>query len=344
LLTTRDGTIAATMARAEDWELVPAWLELDEHSSAPSQSECWAWLADELTHRDTHTLIDRAHLLGLAAAATDRHPTPSNYVEVQGEPGDAAPRPVDAKPLVIDLSALWAGPLCSHLLHLCGADVIKVESKTRPDGARFGNTAFYELLNQGKRSVSLDLTRREGHNNLRQLIQKADIVIESSRPRALRQMGIEVAEVLASTPGLTWISITGYGRQEPQANWIAFGDDAGVAAGLSDVMEAATGRYEFAGDSIADPLTGIHAALAAWHSWRRGGSRLLSLAMADVTAWCLNETLNRFGPAEVARSFAAWWEHASAGSAVHSDRPISERVAKLGEDTEQVLRELAIRC
>ena len=103
------------------------------------------------------------------------------------------------------------------------------------------------------------------------------------------------AEVLANTPDLTWISITGYGREEPEANWIAFGDDAGVAAGLSDVMKAATGHYEFAGDAIADPLTGIHAALAAWNSWRRGGSRLISLALTDVAAWCLNEELHRMG-------------------------------------------------
>jgi crotonobetainyl-CoA:carnitine CoA-transferase CaiB-like acyl-CoA transferase len=267
-----------------------------------------------------------------------------DYVEVQGDSRDAPPRPAGAKPLVIDLSALWAGPLCSHLLHLCGADVIKVESESRPDGARFGNTAFYDLLNQGKRSVSLDLTRPEGHNTLGQLIHKADIVIESSRPRALLQMGIDATEVLASTPGLTWISITGYGRREPQANWIAFGDDAGVAAGLSDVMKAATGRYEFAGDAIADPLTGIHAALAAWESWRRGGSRLLSLAMADVTAWCLNETLSQFGATEVTRAFAGWWDHAFAGNAEQTQRPISEHVATLGEDTERVLRELTIRC
>jgi hypothetical protein len=66
--------------------------------------------------------------------------------------------------------------------------------------------------------------------------------------------------------------------------------------------------------------------------------------MADVTAWCLNETLNRFGAAEVTRAFAGWWEHASAGNAEHSHRPVSARVATLGEDTAQVLSELAIPC
>ena len=102
-------------------------------------------------------------------------------------PPESASRP--GRPLVVDLSALWAGPLCGHLLHLCGADVIKVESDTRPDGARFGNAAFFGLLNQGKRSVGLDLTRHEGRKTLRQLIDRADVVIESSRPESAAPNG-----------------------------------------------------------------------------------------------------------------------------------------------------------
>ena len=348
LLATQDGTIAVTMARDEDWSLVPAWLSLNEGPWEQPADTCWAGLAAEAATRDTRTLVERARLLGLAVAAAGRQPPPPSHfavtTRIEGVHREYTSRP--ARPLVIDLSALWAGPLCGHLLHLCGADVIKVESTTRPDGARFGNATFYGLLNQGKRSVSLDLTQRDGHRTLRQLIARAHIVIESSRPRALRQMGINATEVLAGTPDLTWISITGYGRQEPQANWISFGDDAGVAAGLSDVMKAATGRYEFAGDAIADPLTGIHAALSAWDSWRRGGSRLISLAMTDVAAWCLHQERLRYGSKRVTDAFAAWWAHTHAAHAntKHSHRPITAHVPALGEDTSNVLRQLAIRC
>ena len=70
-------------------------------------------------------------------------------------------------PLVVDLSALWGGPLCTHLLQLAGARVVKVESTRRPDGARFGPAAFLDLLNAGKQSVALDFASPEGRARLR---------------------------------------------------------------------------------------------------------------------------------------------------------------------------------
>ena len=88
-------------------------------------------------------------------------------------------------------------------------------------------------------------------------------------------------------PGLTWIAISGYGRQEPQANWIAYGDDAGVAGGLSAEIHKATGDWMFCGDAIADPLTGMHAALAAQASWKSGGGQLLSLSLAGTVQHCV---------------------------------------------------------
>ena len=63
---------------------------------------------------------------------------------------------------MIDLSALWAGPLCGDLLAGAGATVVKVESTQRPDGARRGAHAFYDLMNGRKRSVALDLHEPQG--------------------------------------------------------------------------------------------------------------------------------------------------------------------------------------
>ena len=98
---------------------------------------------------------------------------------------------------------------------------------------------------------------------------------------------------------------TGYGRGEPQENWIAFGDDAAVAAGLSGLLQAATGRRLLCGDAIADPLTGLHAALAAWASYRAGGGRLLALALRDVVAHCIGFDLPAT-TAELRERQAAW--------------------------------------
>ena len=72
---------------------------------------------------------------------------------------------------VVDLSSLWAGPLCGRLLADRGARVIKVESTARPDGARRGPSSIYDALNAGKESVSIDLRTQTGMAVLRALIE-----------------------------------------------------------------------------------------------------------------------------------------------------------------------------
>ncbi|MHA7834565.1 MAG: CoA transferase, partial [Algiphilus sp.] len=82
--------------------------------------------------------------------------------------------------------------------------------------------------------------------------------------------------------GRTWIAITGHGRVGADAERVAFGDDAAVAAGLSWIMAQAHGTPCFVGDAVADPLTGLHAALLAWDGWLRGGGGLRGTALRDV--------------------------------------------------------------
>ena len=352
---TADGVLAVNLPRPSDWELLAAWLETD--------SDCaWSWprLTEAVRARATGPLIERARLLGLAVAATGNAsngcalsdvghlPEEYPYIVVDGDPlGDCRdPRPRPRPPVVLDLSALWAGPLCGHLLWLCGGRVIKVESRGRLDGARFGDADFYALLNQGKRSVALDLGVRDERSLLHRLVEQADIVIESSRPRALRQLGIQAEEWVRRQTGRTWISITGYGRVGAGADWIAFGDDAAVAAGLADLMRAATGAHQFAGDAVADPLTGAEAARAAWRSWLTGGSRLISLSLAGVAARMLAKETGELGSSTLIESARRWWQAARLGrSAAGVDRraptaPVSEP----GADRAAVLRELSLPC
>jgi hypothetical protein len=345
LLETADGELAVNLPRDSDWQLLPAWLETDAFDSAG-----WVGVADVLRDKPTNGLVERARLLGLAVAAVaEPAAMPPPFLRCRGEPlPDAVLVAAEMMrpPRVVDLSSLWAGPLCSHLLQRCGAEVIKVESRERPDGAREGNRDFFDLLNQGKRSVVLDFRSADGRAMLRRLIDSADIVIEASRPRALAQLGIDAAAVLRRRPALTWISLTGYGREEPQGNWIAFGDDAGVAAGLAAVMRTATGTAQFAGDAIADPLSGIHAALAAWRSWQVGGGRLIALALADVAAASLAEEIDAGGRDAVHRQFADWWA-AVRGRRLDpagNRRLIGSATPALGADTDAVLGALATSC
>ena len=121
--------------------------------------------------------------------------------------------------VVVDLSSLWAGPLCTRLLRDAGATVIKVESRVRPDGARLGPPAFFDLLNAGKEELVLDFAAQA--DELRDLIVRADVVVEGSRPRALAQFGISAEDFLERHDGpRVWVSLTGYDRADPR---VAFG-------------------------------------------------------------------------------------------------------------------------
>lgn len=276
LLQARDGFVALNLARDDDWSLLPALLD-------GAAANDWPGVAAALRRHSVATLGDKAQLLGLALSAAAGEPCARHWYEIVAVGPQRQPR--RPAPLVIDLSSLWAGPLCGHLLQQAGARVIKVESTSRPDGARRGPTAFFDLLNAGKHSVALDLHTSTGIAQLRALLQAADIVIESSRPRALQQLGIDAEALVRTQPGLTWLSITGYGRA--QALRIAYGDDAGVAAGLSALLQRHYGEPLICGDAIADPLTGAYAALAALAGWHGGGGYLLDVALHAVINHCI---------------------------------------------------------
>ena len=337
LLPTADGWLAVNLARDYDWDVLPAWLGMD---TAPN----WSGVADALKSRTVGDCVELGRLLGLATAAMD--PPKAEPVSWCKEiyRTDKPRHSHKNAPLVIDLSSLWAGPLCAHLLGLLGARVVKVESTERPDGMRQGGGGFFDLLNAGKASVALNLNSRKGIDQLRQLLLSADIVIEASRPRALEQMGLLAEEILAENSGATWIGISGHGRELPAANWIAFGNDAGVAAGLSQILWECGGRPMFCGDAIADPLAGLHAAVAAWSSFAGGGGRLLSIALVDVVTHCIQFASLDGGDAIRART-AKWNTFVSPlDIAVPRSRPISGKAPALGANTVEILSGLGISC
>src|SRR5690606_27110853 len=168
-------------------------------------------------------------------------------------------------------------PLAGALLATAGATVVKVESTGRPDGARRGPAAFFDLLNGGKRSVALDLGAPEGLRLLRGLLTRADVVIEASRPRALEQLGVDALGLLSAGGPRVWVSITGHGRTGPGRDRVGFGDDAAVAGGL---VCRDGDRPVFCADAIADPTSGMVAAAATLDALATGGRWLLDVAMS----------------------------------------------------------------
>ncbi|MDG2511412.1 CoA transferase [Sphingobium yanoikuyae] len=274
LYDTIDGQVALTLARADDRDLMPA---LFGDVGIESDSD----IVTAFASTQASSIVTQGRQLGLAIAAIDE--VPASLACRVMMTGGARPKR-DRQPLVIDLSALWAGPLAGHLLGLAGAQVIKVESRNRPDRMRAGDPLLFARLNQHKANVAIDLRDAEDRAALIALIRRADMVIAAARPRALAQLGIDADALVRDVPGLVWVTITGHGAEGDAVHWIGFGDDCSVAGVLSAALRQASGRIGFGGDACADPLTGIHAAHRALAQWHEGMGAHLMLSMSAVVA------------------------------------------------------------
>ena len=271
LLAARDGWCALTLSRPDDVAAVPALLQVDEVRVDP-----WPMLQHWTATRLVSAITERAGLLDIPVAGLGEANAAPPRIRRMGS--RASVRELTGL-LVADLSSMWAGPLCGHLLARAGATVVKVESPRRPDGTRAGNRAFFDWMNSEKLSYCLDFGSQA--DALRELLAVADIVIEGSRPAALarRRLG---PDNVAPRAGRIWLRISGYDEHSGRP---AFGDDAAVGGGLVGAGAGAGLQGPvFCGDAIADPLTGLEAASAVAESLGRGGGELIHVSMAGVAA------------------------------------------------------------
>jgi hypothetical protein len=181
LLRAADGWIAVSLPRDEDRALIRRGSRAAGSPSDPGRSS-----RSDL-RSGTSPRSSRACSASPCGGAPAALAPPWLRVAARGA-RRPAPRSRSA-PLVLDLSALWAGPLCGRLLALAGARVLKVESLGRPDGGRYGPPGFYAALNADKESVALDLRTTRGVACLRSLLGRADVVIESSARAPSRSSG-----------------------------------------------------------------------------------------------------------------------------------------------------------
>jgi hypothetical protein len=275
LVRAADGWIAVNLPRDSDREMVPAWLGCD------ADAEPWGAVLDAAPKRSRRTLVADARVLGLPVCGVGevRAERPDAPLHRLGDGGVTQA----AGPLkVVDLSSMWAGPLCGSLLAAAGAAVTKVESRSRPDALRDASPAFFERLNGLKTPMALDFHDDGDLGRLTDAMIRADIVVSSARPRAFEQLGLTPAFLFARNPKLTWVAISGYGWMGEGADRVAFGDDAAAAGGL--VRWTARNEPRFLGDALADPLTGLAAAAGALKSVRRGGGFLVDAALAVTAA------------------------------------------------------------
>lgn len=212
--------------------------------------------------------------------------------------GELARRPLSGL-RVLDLSRLLPGPFASMVLADLGARVDKVEDPQGGDYLRFmpalagsggdGNAAMnasFHLLNRGKRSVVLDLKKREGQEALLRLVPRYDVLIESFRPGVMERLGLGYERLRAASPGLIYCAITGFGQDGPAAQ--RAGHDIGyiARAGVLGLTGPAEGPPQVPGVQMADIAGGglfaVSGILAALHARARTGEgRLVDVSMTE---------------------------------------------------------------
>lgn len=258
-----EGWMAVSLARAEDRELVPAW------TGAGLDDEPWQAILAAAGGRTADAMVTAAAELHMPVARVgEASPlVPSELRNCEAKDG-----------IVLDLSALWAGPYCGALLAAAGHAVVKVESDGRPDPTRLHTPQLDARLNGDKRRVSAEIDGAE----LRSMIGEARVLITSARPHALAQLGLDEERLFRINPDLLWIAITAHGWRGEAAMRVGFGDDCAAAGGLVRWTEE---RPQFVGDALADPLTGLTAATLALEALagQQGGVIDVSLARTAAT-------------------------------------------------------------
>jgi len=199
---------------------------------------------------------------------------------------------------VVDCTAWWAGPAAPHVLGCLGADVVKVESVTRPDLMRYASTRpptvdrwwewgpIFHAVNVNKRAVTLDLTRPEGVELFEQLVRTADVLLENYTPRVMEQFGLGWERLHELNPDLIMVRMPAFGLDGPWRDNTGFAQTMESVSGLAWLTGFPDGPPMLV-RGACDPLAGMHAVAAtllALHEReeRGGGGRLVESVMVEA--------------------------------------------------------------
>ena len=192
---------------------------------------------------------------------------------------------------VLDLTSVIMGPFATQTLGDMGADVIKVESPsgdvTRHIGParNIGMSAMYLNTNRNKRSLVLDLKKKEGRDILLKLSKDADVVIHSMRPRAMSRLGLTYAHFQTIKPDIIYCGCYGFGNEGPYADRPAYDDVIQGVSGLSSIMGLNSGEPQHVPALFADKTSGMAAtqaiALALLHRERTGEGQSVEVPMFE---------------------------------------------------------------
>ncbi|HFA59455.1 MAG TPA: CoA transferase, partial [Rhodospirillales bacterium] len=165
---------------------------------------------------------------------------------------------------VVDLTTVLFGPYATRILADYGAEVIKVEPPSG-DLTRWlepfrspGMGAMFIAANRGKRSLVLDLKKKEARAILRELVAGADILVHSIRPKAAARLGITFEAMRALKPDLIYCELTGYGQGGPWRDLPAYDDTVQAASGIVALEGEVSDEPHYVPTTLADKVGSLH--------------------------------------------------------------------------------------
>ncbi len=144
---------------------------------------------------------------------------------------------------VLDFGHILAGPYCARLLAELGADVVKIESRSRGEGmgrhklgddykGRRDRSPHMLMTNRNKRSVTLNLKTPKGVELAKRLASVADVLVENFSAGTMDRLGLGYADLQLSNPGLVYLSLSGYGHEGPRRDWTSMNLNLQAYSGL----------------------------------------------------------------------------------------------------------------
>ena len=218
---------------------------------------------------------------------TARLPLPDRLPRTKG-----APTALDGL-LVVDFTRVVAGPACTQTLADFGAEVIKIENPDGGDDTRAyehaeigGESAAYLSLNRNKRGIALDFASPAGRDVARELILRADVVVENFSASVMEKFGLDYPSVAPANPRLIYCSISAYGRKGPFASRPGFDPITQAESGFMSLNGFPDGPPVRTGSPIVDMATGMSACnailLALFARDRLGRGQHVEVALFDI--------------------------------------------------------------
>jgi CoA:oxalate CoA-transferase len=206
--------------------------------------------------------------------------------------------------VVLDLTRVLAGPYCAMVLADYGCDVIKIEPPGQGDDSRaFGpfvgkESAYFMSLNRNKRSMTLNLKEREAQELFREMVKKADIVLENYRPGTMEKFGLGYEDLKKINPRIIYAACSGFGHTGPYSQKPGYDILAQAMGGIMSITGAEGGEPVRVGASIGDIIAGLFTTIgilmALHHRRLSGEGQKIDVSMLDCQVAVLENAIARY--------------------------------------------------